>query len=90
MSHQVALFFIPDMEKENDRASSALRELPDIDLEVIQCEISMRRMYQCPFIRDEVTKLNYYGVDGIESFVSEVRQKTRPRRQRPPMMRVSV
>lgn len=75
MSRHVALFIIPDMANENEKANSALRELPDVEVEEIQCEVSMRRMYQCPFIRDEATKLNYYGVDGIESFVSEIRPR---------------
>ena len=72
MSRQVALFIIPDMENENEKANSALHELLDVEVVEIQCEASMRRMYQCPFIRDEATKLNYYGVDGIETFVSEI------------------
>ncbi len=90
MSRHVALFFIPDMVNENDRANSALSELPEIQLEEIQCEVSMRRMYQCPFIMDEVTKLNYYGVDGIEAFVSEFTHKKKHTRQKPRTAQAAV
>lgn len=90
MTRHVALFYIPDMVNENDRANSVLRELPDVELEEVQCEVSMRRMYPCPFIRDETTKLNYYGVDGIESFVSELHQKKRETRQKAHLARIAL
>lgn len=80
MSQHVALFFIPDMERENALASAALRRIPDVELEEVLCEPSMRRMYTCPFVRDEAAQVNYYGVEGIEAFVDErLKDRTRTR-----------
>jgi hypothetical protein len=65
----------------NDRARALLTEKPgkpdDITVEEVKCEPSMRRVATCPFIRDESGKGNYYGIEGIESFLQDLgREKT--------------
>lgn len=71
----IALFFVSEMEQENQEAKKILQEHSDaIELELVECNLSMKDLYTVPFIRDEDQGKAFYGLESIGRFLKNIRQ----------------
>ena len=68
--YTVDFFYVVSMKEVNEEALKRLRDnFPNIQIEEVKCEESMKRQKICPWIRIRKNEYQLSGLKGIETFI---------------------